>query len=116
MPVPRDQGQAVLQRQRCDPKVVIRNRRPCAFELNEQVGVLLGRLTARFQNLNRRFGQESLQQDLISMVLGASVETGFDLSQNDQRYPGLIACSWENAGSPQTVGSDTLIAWATTPS
>ena len=60
MPVACDQDEVVLQGERGDPKVVVRDGSGRAFELNEKARVVLGCFAAGEQNCDRRFGEQLL--------------------------------------------------------
>ena len=52
---------------------------------------MLGRFPPRKQDIHRRFCQEGTQKKLVAVLLGASMKSRLDLSQNDQRNPDFIA-------------------------
>src|ERR1700683_3806434 len=75
MPIAGHQREIMLQRERRNPKVVVRNRCPRAFELYKQTRVVLRCFSRRKQNSNRGFGQEALQKNLVAMLLRAPVKS-----------------------------------------
>src|SRR5580700_10805811 len=91
MSVARDQHQIVLQCERRDPEIVVRHRRSGALELHKQARVMLRRFPRRKQNSDRGPSQEILQKNLVAVLLGAAKKSRFDLCQDHQGQPDLIA-------------------------
>ena len=79
VPIAGDQLEIVFQHQRRNPKIIVRDRRPGAFELYKQTRILLGGFARRKQNPDRGFAKESLEQSLVAVLLRASQKSGLHL-------------------------------------
>jgi hypothetical protein len=74
VPVPRNQPQVVLQRDRGDPEIVVGNRSAGPLELNKQPGVVLRSLTAGQHNpvsqeFSIRIALGAQQRDIMLLAL-----------------------------------------------
>src|SRR4030095_1342893 len=58
MTISRNQNQLVFQYQRCNPKIIVRDRRARSPELNENPRIVLRGFPAGQQDSNGRFGQQ----------------------------------------------------------
>ena len=65
VPISCDENQIVFEHQRCDPKVVVRNRGTGSPELNENPRVMFRCFPARQQHTHSGLGEQSVQQILM---------------------------------------------------
>ena len=91
MSVAGDECQIVLEGERRDPEIVVRDGRACALQLNEEPGVLFRSLPPGRQNSHCAPRQQGRQQCFVSRRTVSSVKTGFHFGEDDKRNPNLFA-------------------------
>jgi len=91
VPISRNEDEVVFEYQRCDPKIVVRNRGAGSPELNENSRILFRCFPARQQHTNRTLGEQPVQQILIAALLRAALKSGLDLTQYEERNPDFLS-------------------------
>jgi hypothetical protein len=90
VPVSRDESEVVFEDQRCDPEIIVGNRRAGSPELNEDPRIVFRCLPAGRQHANGRFGELPVQQTLIATLLRATEKPGLDLARCEKRNPDFL--------------------------
>jgi hypothetical protein len=89
--ISRNEDEVVLEYQRCDPKMVVRNRGAGSPELNENSRILFRCFPTGQQYANGRLGEQPVQQSLIPALLRATLKSGLDLTQYEKRNPDFLS-------------------------
>jgi hypothetical protein len=90
MAISGNETKIVLQSERGDPKIVVRNWSSGSLELNEKARIVFRRFLAEKQYAYGGLGEHSVQQDFIPALLSATKKTGLHFAQDNERNPDLF--------------------------